>query len=87
MLLIDDVNKMRILHAQSQVVGPHLPVVSISKAIYALISKKSHINVIGLDVGKALLGNMIVSDMNSCIVISGLLSARGVGSSLRGWML
>ena len=87
MLPIDDVNKTPISHALSQVVDPHLRVVSISKVIYALISKKSRINVIGLDVGKALLGNMIVSDTNSCTVISGLLSVRGVGSSLRGWML
>jgi hypothetical protein len=77
---------MPILHALFQVVDPHLRVVLISKVIYAHISKKSHINVIGLDVGKVLLGNMIVSDMNSCIVISGHLSVMGVGSSLRGWM-
>jgi len=74
-------------HAVFLVVDPHLRVVSISKDIYGHISKKSHINVIGLDVGKDLLDNMIVNDMNSCIVISDRLSVKDVGSSLRGWML
>ena len=50
------------------------------------ILKKNHINDIGPDVGKGLRKNMIVNDMNSCIVISDRLNVRGVGNCLRGWM-
>jgi hypothetical protein len=69
-------------------VDPHFRVDSISKYIYVRISKKSPIYYISLDVGKDsdLLDNMIVNDMNS-IVISDRLSVKGVGRSLRGWML
>ena len=56
------------------------------KVIYDHILKNKHINDIGLDVAKGLRDNMIVSDMNSCIVISYRLNVRGVGNSLRGWM-
>ena len=73
---------MLILHAQFQ--DMDLRVDSILKDIYDHISKKNHINVIGLDVGKVLRDNIIVNDMNSCIVISDLLNVRGVGNSLRG---
>ena len=69
---------MRISHAQFQDM--------ISKDIYDLISKKNHINDIGPDLEKGLRDNMIVNDMNSCIVILGRLNVRGVGNSLRGWM-
>ena len=47
-----------------------------------LNSKEGLINIIGVDVGKGLLDNMIVNDMNNCAVISNRLSARGVGNSL-----
>ena len=77
---------MRILHALYQGVGRRSHVDSISKDICVPISKKSPINVNGLDVGKDLRDNMIVSDMNNCIVILGLLNVKGVGNSLRGWM-
>jgi hypothetical protein len=56
-------------------------VVSISKDIYHPTSKKSYINIIGPDVGKGLLVNMVVIDMNSSIVISDRLNVKGVGSS------
>ena len=56
----------------------HLCVASILKDINDPILKKNHINVIGLDVGKGLRDNMIVNDMNSCIVILGRLNVRGV---------
>ena len=75
---------MLILHAQLQ--DMDLCVVSILKDIYVDISKKTRINDIGLDAGKGLRDNMTVNDINNCIVISDLLSVRGVGNSLRGWM-
>ena len=59
---------------------------SILKDIYDPILKKTHINDIGLDVAKGLRDNMIVNDMNICIVISYRLNVRGEGNSLRGWM-
>ena len=59
---------------------------SILKDIYDPILNNKHINVIDLDVGKGLRKNMIVNDMNSCIVISDRLNVRDVGNSLRGWM-
>ena len=71
-------NKKPFLHALSQVVDPHLSVDSTSKVIYALIS----IDAIGLDVG-----NMFVSNMERCMIISCLWSVRDVGSSLQVWML
>ena len=77
---------MLISHAQFQDVEPHIHVVSILKDIYVDISKKTRINDIGLDAGKGLRDNMTVNDINNCIVISDLLSVRGVGNSLRGWM-
>ena len=40
----------------------------ILKDINDLNSKSSHINIIGVDVGKGLLDNMIVNDMNNCAV-------------------
>ena len=59
---------------------------SILKDIYDPISMKNHINDIGLDhVGKGFRDNMIVNDMNICIVISYRLNVRGEGNSLRGW--
>ena len=73
---------MLILHAQFQ--DMDLYVVSILKDIYVDNSKKTRINDIGLDAGKGLRDNMTVNDINNCIVISDLLSVRGVGNSLRG---
>ena len=60
---IDDVNKIRILYAQFQVVNLHLRVDSILKAIYDFILKKSRINDIGLDVGKGLQDNIKRHDL------------------------
>ena len=77
---------MRISPAQLQDADLHSRMSSILKDIYDLM-KKSRINVIGLGVGKGLQVNMIVNDINSCIVISDRLNVRGVGNSLRGWML
>ena len=54
--------------------------------IYNHIFKKNHTTVIGLDVEKGLRDDMIVNDMNSCIVISDRLNVRGVGNNLQGWM-
>ena len=80
---IDDENKM--LHSTR--LDPHLRVASsILKDTYDPISMINHINVIGLDVAKGLRKNMIVNDMNICIVISYRLNVRGEGNSLRGWM-
>ena len=77
---------MRISPAQFQDADLHSRMSSILKDIYDLM-KKSRINVIGLNVGKGLRDNMIVNDMNSCIVTSDRVNVRGVGNSLRGWML
>ena len=77
---IDDENKM--LHSTR--LDPHLRVAS--SITYDPISMINHINVIDLDVTKGLRKNMIVNDMNICIVILGRLNVRGVGKSLRGWM-
>ena len=63
---------------------PHLRVASsILKDICDPISMKTHINDIGLDhMRKGFRDNMIVNDMNSCIVIFDRLNVRGVGNSM-----
>ena len=83
---IDDENKIANFAMHSTRLDPHLRLASsILKDIYDSILNNKHINDIGLDVGKGLRKNMIVNDMNICIVISYRLNVRGEGNSLRGW--